>query len=329
MLLAAVPSTAAAVNYVNSSPITIPTEGAASPFPSTITPSIDPSSTLVVRSVTARLNGYWHGRPEDVDVVLVGPTGKRVMLVSDAGDTDAIPQASKKTMTFSDAAPGFVPETTEPGNGSFKPTDYEPGDGGPGYTTSLASFNGTSPKGAWNLYVLDDSAGGTGGAIDGGWVLSLETDFAAADPNDPLPCDPEEDPVGCPDPNAPPVVKPGGSVSLADVLASNGFVVSVKVKKSGSALKGSVVKRPKRKKRSKSASAAAKKKKAFVYAKGRAKRVPKGTYRLRLKPTKKGAKRLKAALAKRTSIKLLAKVTIDPPGKGKVTRKSVKLTVKR
>jgi uncharacterized repeat protein (TIGR01451 family) len=62
--------------------------------------------------------------------------------------------------------------------GTFRPTDYEPGDVMPApapagaSSAQLAAFNGTDPNGNWSLYVADDS-NGDAGAINGGWELNL------------------------------------------------------------------------------------------------------------------------------------------------------------
>jgi hypothetical protein len=66
------------------------------------------------------------------------------------------------------------------GNGSFRPTDYEPGDvfaapapAGP-YATALAEFIATNPNGDWSLYINDDR-GVDSGVIAGGWRLNIQT----------------------------------------------------------------------------------------------------------------------------------------------------------
>src|ERR1043166_1700266 len=56
---------------------------AADPYPSQISVSGIPGN---VTAVTATLNGFTHFCPQDVDVLLVGPTGADTVLMSDAGD---------------------------------------------------------------------------------------------------------------------------------------------------------------------------------------------------------------------------------------------------
>ena len=71
--------------FCNTSPITVPatgTSGVAAPYPSTITVSgADPVAGLV----TVQLAGVGHTTPIDFDILLVGPTGANIVLLSDAG----------------------------------------------------------------------------------------------------------------------------------------------------------------------------------------------------------------------------------------------------
>lgn len=160
-------------SFTNAAVINIPGQGGASTYPSTIQVSglLGQTATAVVT-----LNGLTHGFPDDLDILLVSPTGQRVMLMSDAGGGHAI---TNRVLTFNDSgAP--LPDTATIFSGTYKPTDYEIGDvlppPAPAGTTGplMASFNGADPNGAWSLYVADDSAG-DGGSISNGWSLTLTT----------------------------------------------------------------------------------------------------------------------------------------------------------
>lgn len=143
----------------------------ASPYPSTLAVS---GVSGVVRGLRVRLNSVSHTWPADMDVLLVGPAGQKVMLMSDAGG--GIP-VSGATLTFQDgAAPiGAAAMST----GVYAPTDFAPGEVLPGpappgpYSTTLSPFNGTNPNGTWRLYVTDDE-GDDAGSI-GSWSLILTT----------------------------------------------------------------------------------------------------------------------------------------------------------
>src|SRR4029079_6570131 len=87
--------------FTNSTSISVPASsksGPGSPYPSTITVS---GFTNVVSKVTVTLIGVQHNIPDDMDIVLVGPTGEKVMLMSDAGGMTAI---SGLTLIFDDDA---------------------------------------------------------------------------------------------------------------------------------------------------------------------------------------------------------------------------------
>jgi uncharacterized repeat protein (TIGR01451 family) len=161
-------------NFANTTPITIPDHGTASPYPSIITVS---GVTGVVGKVTVTLNGFSHSFPSDVDALLVGPQGQKLMVMSDAGGGISV---SNLNFGFDDSAAAALPAATVLGSGTFKPTDHETGDVLPApaptgeRSSQLSAYNGTDPNGNWSLYVADDSTGDAG-LIAGGWALSFTT----------------------------------------------------------------------------------------------------------------------------------------------------------
>ena len=176
--------------FTNTAPLTIPgtgTSGPATPYPPTIT--ISGFSGAVAR-VTVTLKQMTHTFPDDIDVLLVGPTGVKFLLMSDSiGSADLTGQ----TYTFDDRAAAVMPDSAAaPPSGSFKPTNYGSGDTFPapapvgpylspatGGTDSLTSaFAGLNPNGTWRLFVFDDT-GGDSGVIAGGWELNLITSCTA------------------------------------------------------------------------------------------------------------------------------------------------------
>lgn len=155
----------------NPTSITIPNSGAGTPYPSPIAVS---GISAPVAKVTATLHSLSHTFPGDLDVLLVGPAGQKVMLMSDVGGTN---DAVSVTVTFDDSAP---PIGTAVVNGTFRPTNSgttdvmpAPAPAGP-YGAALSAFNGVSPNGTWQLFVFDD-AGGDLGAFAGGWSLTITT----------------------------------------------------------------------------------------------------------------------------------------------------------
>ena len=64
--------------------------------------------------------------PDDIDIMLAGPNGQAVMLMSDTGGRFAL--ATNVTLTFDDAATDLLPDSSRIFPGVYKPTDFEPGD---------------------------------------------------------------------------------------------------------------------------------------------------------------------------------------------------------
>jgi Ca2+-binding RTX toxin-like protein len=175
-VLLAAQTAAAQTTFANNAAILIPDSGPATPYPSTINVS---GLSAAVTDVDVTLNNVTHTFPDDIDVLLVGPQGQKVIVMSDAGGPD--PGITDTTLSFDDSAPVFVPDEAPPAPGTYKPTDIveageendtfsAPAPGGP-YSKELAAFNGTDPNGAWSLYVFDDVAGDSGDIE--GWSLRI------------------------------------------------------------------------------------------------------------------------------------------------------------
>jgi subtilisin-like proprotein convertase family protein len=186
-------STNSTQTFSNSTAIVIPASGTgattgspATPYPSNITVA---GFTGSVSKVTVTLKNISHTFPSDVDVLLVGPTGVKFVLMSDViGGTDWTGQ----TYTIDDAATALFPASgSPPASGTFQPTNYGTGDLFPapapaapyldpataGSATLASAFNGLNPNGIWSLYVVDD-AGTDIGSFAGGWELTLTSSGA-------------------------------------------------------------------------------------------------------------------------------------------------------
>jgi subtilisin-like proprotein convertase family protein len=169
-------SNSADASLANSAGLDIVDVAGASVFPSRI--NVGPVGA--VRKVTVAILGYAHTWPGDVDMLLVGPRGQSVLLMSDVGEAES--SVTGLNITFDDNGADMPPT---PVSGTFKPTDKagvfgadpdlfpQPAPGAP-YANSLSAFNGTDPAGAWSLFVVDDSLGDMG-AIAGGWKLTIST----------------------------------------------------------------------------------------------------------------------------------------------------------
>jgi subtilisin-like proprotein convertase family protein len=168
--------------YANPGPISVPGEGAATPYPSTITVS---GLTGVVTDVALTLPGITHANIRDLGAVLVGPTGQAFLVMDHIGGNVPV---SNITLTFSDAAAALAPSGGTPVTGSYRPTSYVAGNSFPGPGPGLeysspapaggatfgSTFVGRAPNGTWSLYVVDFASPGSG-SVSGGWSLELTT----------------------------------------------------------------------------------------------------------------------------------------------------------
>ena len=160
----------------NGALISVP-DGPASPYPSPLSVSGLPG---VVAKVTVVVSNIFHSYPDDLALLLVGPDGTNVILMSNAGGEAPI---AGVTLTFDDSAAAPVPDNGPVDSGTYLPTPILPGTWplpapAPPRGASLAAFNGSNPNGTWLLYAYDDS-GGDSGKINNGWQLSIRTSSAA------------------------------------------------------------------------------------------------------------------------------------------------------
>ncbi|MEO8434758.1 MAG: Calx-beta domain-containing protein [Pyrinomonadaceae bacterium] len=157
---------------INNTP---PTPVKATPYPSTITIA---GQTGTINKLRVRLNNFYHSSTQNVDVLLVGPTGQTTILMSDV--MGSVGSLSPLLLTFDDQAASFLGAPIV--SGSYKPTDVSsspadsfpsPAPAGP-YVATLAGFAGTNPNGNWDLYIVDDAGIFGPGAINGGWSLIID-----------------------------------------------------------------------------------------------------------------------------------------------------------
>ena len=122
-----------------------------------------------------------HTDPDDLDVLLVGPTGRSTVPWFDAGGTNAI---TGTTLTLDDDAQQALPDSGKIGAQTYMPSNYQVGDDTwPGVNQSdnrlLSAFDGTKPTGEWKLCVFDDTRQPDTGDRNGsgtfanGWALEI------------------------------------------------------------------------------------------------------------------------------------------------------------
>ncbi len=135
--------------------------GPADPYPHRIAVSDRPGA---VTDVDVVLNGVSHTYPDDLDIVLVAPSGTAVVLTSDACDSKDVVGV---TWRFDDGAATPMPADGPCLSGSYRvgtgpgapmPAPAPPAASG----TSLGAFNGEPANGTWRLFVADHSKGDVG-----------------------------------------------------------------------------------------------------------------------------------------------------------------------
>ncbi|WP_168651240.1 S-layer family protein [Dolichospermum sp. UHCC 0352] len=161
--------------FTNPNEITIPNGGAATTYPSSINVS---GLNGTITSLKVTLSNISHTYPDDLDILLIGPTGANILLMSDAGWSWDL---NNVTLTFDPNASDFLPDQGQISSGSYRATDYETDDrfnNSPApsgdYGIDFSVFNNTIPNGIWNLYVVDDT-GVDIGNIAGGWSIAIDT----------------------------------------------------------------------------------------------------------------------------------------------------------
>jgi subtilisin-like proprotein convertase family protein len=166
-------------SFTNSTSVSIPDVGNATPYPSVINVS---GLSGAVSKVTVTLMGLSHTFPNDIDMLLVGPAGQDVIIMAHVGGSFGIINV---TLTLDDAAVNSLPNT-QIVSGTYKPTDHAagivfPSPARPGpFGTTLSVFSNTVANGAWSLFVLDDTANDHGTMA--GWSLTITTGTNAPPP---------------------------------------------------------------------------------------------------------------------------------------------------
>jgi subtilisin-like proprotein convertase family protein len=177
--------------FSNTAPIAIPASGTgaatgapASPYPSNIIVSGAPTS---LTKLTMKIKNFNHSFSDDVDLLLVSPTGRKMIVMSDVGGSTV---ATNFNITLDDDAATVLPDGDSLASGTFKPANYpadqdlfpapapaapylspQPG-GTDTLTSAFTGAEGGNPNGTWSLYVIDDAPGEIGN-INGGWEITL------------------------------------------------------------------------------------------------------------------------------------------------------------
>lgn len=134
-----------------------------------------------VTDVNVILHGYTHPSPDDVDVLLVAPSGQNALIMSDSGASFDV---SGIQITLDDEAADELPNSEQLVSKSYRPANFS-GSGDmflnpvgatpptPSGNTVLSTFDGGNPNGTWTLFVTDNNDGTTSGYFGGGWSLEI------------------------------------------------------------------------------------------------------------------------------------------------------------
>jgi hypothetical protein len=156
------------------------TSGPAERYPATINVRGEPTNGLSRVEVT--LHNLRHAYPADLDILLVSPSGAKIMLMSDAGGGTGVTNA---TLVFH---PNWQNFQTPPDQGailsnqkshlsSWNYGDQEtqlPGAPAGPYSALLDNVPDTdpNPNGLWELYIYDDKTGQTG-VLQESWSMQF------------------------------------------------------------------------------------------------------------------------------------------------------------
>jgi subtilisin-like proprotein convertase family protein len=161
------------INHHNAA-TAIPSSGPAVPYPAPIFVSSNTTHGRISK-LRVVLSNVSHNVPDDIDVLLEGPDGQTVVLMSDVGGLGSLVGT---TFTFEDGAP-VMPDDGPLPTGIYRPTNVGPVDAFPApapagpHGNTLSRWNNTSPRGTWNLWVLDDFSTAAGSIAD--WALEITT----------------------------------------------------------------------------------------------------------------------------------------------------------
>jgi len=156
-------------------------KGPASRYPITIHVFGQPTN---LNNVIVTLLGLSHARSSDLEVLLVGPSGKAVILMSHVGGASGVNGATSVFKQDSPAIPAPQSFPIPPHETStYLPSNYgqvvlpqfgnDPPPPGNFYISDLSGFRGDNPNGNWKLYIYDDATGASG-SLSGSWYINFD-----------------------------------------------------------------------------------------------------------------------------------------------------------
>jgi subtilisin-like proprotein convertase family protein len=150
--------------------------GSASRYPMTINVFDQPTS---LNNVIVTLWDLSHTRSADLNFLLLSPSGKRIILMSNVGGTNGVSNAGIRfwqsgTLPLQpDPIPSWPPLTCLPSNFGQSTPPVPFGLPAGAYSSNLDDLKGDDPNGVWKLYIYDDVQPGGIGQLYGSWSLNF------------------------------------------------------------------------------------------------------------------------------------------------------------
>jgi subtilisin-like proprotein convertase family protein len=167
-------ASAATSTFSNPAAITIPDSGVATPYPSTISVAGFAGN---VQKATVTLHRFTHTCPEDVNALLVSPSGAKTILMGEVGSCPAS-DIGFLELTFDQSSPNTLNNDVNATSGTYRPSEDHPTSSltppapGSPYPVNLDAVNGGPANGTWQLYI-QDCCSADEGQVAGGWSLNL------------------------------------------------------------------------------------------------------------------------------------------------------------
>jgi subtilisin-like proprotein convertase family protein len=122
-------------------------------------------------SVTVNIPNISHTFYDDLDIMLISPTGQRLILMSDCGGDNS--GNGNRNYTFVQGGSSLKNGHQPTSSGNVSPTNYG-GDSWPDGAATITTMNQFTgnPNGNWTIRVIDD-AGGDTGCLIGGWSITI------------------------------------------------------------------------------------------------------------------------------------------------------------
>ena len=146
-----------------------PSDGNTSGVSSTISVTGQPTSISTISVTIPNISHSWY---DDLDIMLISPTGQRLVLMSDCGGNNS--GNGNRNYTFIQGGTVLNDGAPPTASGNVSPTGFETPDTWPDGAPTISSMNQLTgnPNGTWTLRVIDDAVGDAG-CLNGGWSITF------------------------------------------------------------------------------------------------------------------------------------------------------------